>query len=120
MRILLADDQADVRSALRLVVEHEGFEVAAECASFAELQERAPAVRPDLVLLDWELDGWAALDQGKKAAVLQILRERGGMRVLAMSVRPEAREQALAAGADGYVSKVETDALLAALRGDGA
>jgi DNA-binding NarL/FixJ family response regulator len=117
MRVLLADDQADVRSALRLVVEHEGWQVAAECACFGELQERAPVVRPDLVLLDWELDGWDGLGRAAKAAVLEVLRGRGGMRVLALSVHPEAREEALAAGADGFASKGETAELLRALRG---
>ncbi|MCA9970628.1 MAG: response regulator transcription factor [Anaerolineales bacterium] len=116
MHVILADDQANVRSALRLLVEQDGASrVVAEAADAAGLLlalERHPA---DLVLLDWELPGLPA-----RYLVRLIQMERPYTRILALSSRPEARQPALDAGVTAFVSKgAAPDVVRAALRGVG-
>ena len=111
MRILLADDQQQVRSALRFLLDQEtGVSIVAEALDAQELVAQITTTSPDLVLLDWELPG---LDDG----TLSVLREiRPALCVIALSGRPEAREAALAAGVDAFVSKVgPPERLLAAI-----
>jgi DNA-binding NarL/FixJ family response regulator len=109
MRVLIADDQPQVRSALRLLLKQEpGVTVVGEAEDTQQALELAAGQRPDLVLLDWELPGpWAA--QPLKNAgqhLLPALRARcPQVKVVALSGRPEARQAALAAGADAFVSK---------------
>jgi DNA-binding NarL/FixJ family response regulator len=69
-------------------------------------------VRPDLILLDWELPGPSSND------LLPVLRSLcPHLKVIALSGRPEARQAALDAGADAFVSRVEPpERLLAVLR----
>ena len=58
MRVLLADDQAWLRSAVRLLLEQEpDIEVVGEAAEANVLLSIIDAVAPDLLLLDWELPG---------------------------------------------------------------
>jgi CheY-like chemotaxis protein len=58
MRVLLADDEMNVRSALRLLLEQEsGISVAGEVTNYTELVSQVKNINPDLVLLDWELPG---------------------------------------------------------------
>ena len=58
MRILLADDQPEVRSALRLLLENEpGLQVVAEDTERERLLTQVELTCHDLVLLDWELPG---------------------------------------------------------------
>lgn len=101
MRILLADDQAQVLSALRLLLEQESaLDVVGETGQAQDLLAQAEIAQPDLVLLDWELPGSLAAD------LLSALRARCvQVKVVALSGRPEARLEALAAGIDAFVSK---------------
>lgn len=101
MRVLLADDQPEVRSALRLLLEQEpGLTVVAEVAEALELSALVKETCPDMVLLDWELPGQPSAD------ILLTLRSFcPSMTVVVLSVRPEARSAALLAGADAFVSK---------------
>ena len=120
MRVLIADDQPQVRSALRLLLKQEpGVAVVGEAENVEEALELATARRPDLVLLDWELPGLRAADLSKKAklGLLPALRARcPRVKVVALSGRSEARQAALAAGADIFVSKGDPpERLLAAV-----
>jgi two-component system, NarL family, nitrate/nitrite response regulator NarL len=101
MRIMLVDSQSKVRFALRVLLERQpGFEVVGEAANVEELLAQAEGPCPDLVLLDWNVAGAVA------GGLLPMLRrDCPGMRVIVLSGRPEARQAALAAGADGFVSK---------------
>lgn len=101
MRILLADGQPRVRFALRVLLERQpGMHVMGEAVDAEDLLAQAEATCPDLVLLDWELPGLAALGS------LSALREAyPRLRVIALSGRPEARRIALSAGADAFASK---------------
>lgn len=102
MRILLADDDTGVRSALRLLLEQEGFCVVDEAVDADDLLEQAKATCPDLVLLDWSLPRMAA------GSLLSALRSAcPDLRVVALSGRPEVRRAALAAGVEAFVSKTD-------------
>lgn len=101
MRILVADDQAKVRSAIRLLLEHdEDIKVLGEAVDATGLLDWVSVVCPDLVLLDWELPG---RDMGELLDAVRGSCSR--VRVVALSGRPEARREAIAAGVDGFVSK---------------
>ena len=117
MRILLADDKPEIRSALRLLLEDEaGLQIVGEVGDADELLASLGRACPDVVLLDWELPGLAG-DSPPGA-----LRERcPRLIVIALSSRPEARPAALSAGADAFVSKGDPpERLLSALRTVGA
>ena len=103
MRILLADDNPEVRSALRLLLEQEPVQmVIMEVSDAHGLLETLIANCPRVVLLDWELPGLHASD------ILAKLQSRcPSMKVIAMSSKFEARQAALAAGVDAFVSKAE-------------
>ena len=112
MRVLVADDQSHVRSALRLLLAQEpGITVVSEAADVEQALRMAAEQCPDLVLLDWELPGQ------NSTTLLHALRAvQPGSRVIALSGRPEARQAALDAGADGFVSKGDPpERLLAAV-----
>ena len=113
MRILLADDRATVRSAMRLALEHEpGLTVDTEAASAPELLAKLDKARPDLVILDWELPGVRTVHL---VPVLRLLVP--GLRIIAVSSRDEVRSAALAAGVDAFASKGEgSERLLEAVR----
>jgi CheY-like chemotaxis protein len=103
MCILLADDNPEVRSALRLLLEQEPVPVSIieapdiQCLCVS-LQECCPVA----VLLDWELPGPDRHD------LLSRLRSQcPEMKVIALSSKYEARQEALATGVDAFVSKAE-------------
>ncbi len=101
IRILIADDQPQVRSALRLLLIHErDVTVVGEAGDAEQLLELVVELQPDLVLLDWELPG-----QDICTTLAGLQAARPGLAVIALSGRPEARRTALAAGANAFVSK---------------
>ena len=112
MRILVVDSQPRVRFALRVLLERQpGLEVAGEASDADGLLTQASEIQPDLVLLGWELPGLTAC--ASLSSLRQICPDAF---VVALSGRPEAREVALSAGADSFVSKSDPpDLLLAAI-----
>lgn len=111
IRVLLADDQTKVRSALRLLLEHEtDIKVLGEAVDATGMLDWVKAACPDMVLLDWELPGF-------KPDLLNTMREiHPSLSVIALSGRPKARRAALKAGADTFVSKGDPpEQLLAAV-----
>jgi DNA-binding NarL/FixJ family response regulator len=117
MRVLLADDQPALRSAVRLLLEQEpDVNIVAEVADTQSLLATSADVHPDLILLDWELPG---LNNASAArSVLNTLyASNPKLQVVVFSGRPEAGRHALAAGASCFVSKADPpEHLLAALR----
>jgi DNA-binding NarL/FixJ family response regulator len=113
MRVLIADDQPDVRSALRLLLlEEPGVSAVNEAVNSQELFASIHMERPDLLVLDWELPGAAVSE------FLPHLRNGyTGMSIVVLNSRPQTRKAALAAGADDFVCKGDPpDRLLAVLR----
>lgn len=101
MRILVADPQAKVRFALRVLLERQpGFQIVGEAANTADLLDQAATEDPELVLFDWDLAMPVA------AGLVPALRRTcPDLIVIALSGRAEARRAALEAGADAFVSK---------------
>ncbi len=113
MHVVLADSQPKVRSALQMLLKHAlGVSVVGQAGEATTLLEQIRTIHPDLVLLDWELPGLAAIGS------LSALREDcPKLLVIVLSGRPEVRQKALTAGADAFVSKIDPpEYLLAALR----
>jgi len=112
--IVIVDDHALVRRGLRNIIDrHEDFTVVDEIADGESLLLRLPQGGVDMVLLDITLPGISGLD------LLPILKERyPEIRVLVLTMH-KGRDYifgALAAGADGYLLKDDSDTeLLAAI-----
>ena len=103
MRIMVADDQPKVRFALRVLLERQaGLEITGEVADAKNLFAQALAIRPDLVLVSWELPELALM--GSLPALRKICPP---LFFIALSGRTEARRAALQAGADAFVSKTD-------------
>ncbi|MEJ2738104.1 MAG: response regulator transcription factor [Anaerolineae bacterium] len=111
MRIMVADRQSKVRFALRTLLRRQtGLEIVGEADTGEELLARVEATCPDLVLLHWRLSG------GGSDLVPALRRIHPGLRVIVLSARPEACGEAMLAGADAFVSKMDNpDKLLAAI-----
>lgn len=116
MRVFLVDDQAGLRSALRLLLEQEpGMALVGEATTVDGLLSLLLSARPDLLLLDWELPDLKAGEKGRLLALLHASLPH--LHVVVLSGRPESNRSALAAGADGFVSKADPpEKLLTALR----
>ncbi|MGB8647252.1 MAG: response regulator transcription factor [Anaerolineae bacterium] len=112
MRILIADDQPKVRFALRVTLERQpGFKAVSEAVDAEDLISQAQAMCPDLVLLDWELPGMAA-----EELLCNLHRSCPQLSVIALSGKEDAREAALKAGVNAFVSKADPpDRLLSAI-----
>jgi DNA-binding NarL/FixJ family response regulator len=113
-RVLVVDRDRAVASALRLLLGREpGMRVVGVADDLEGALAGAAALRPDAVLLDWELPGlWA------DGAVPTLRTVCPGAVLIALSTRPERRREAEEAGADTFVSKVDAPRdLLAVLRG---
>jgi DNA-binding NarL/FixJ family response regulator len=101
MRVIIADDEPKVRSALRLLLEQEPeLAVVGEAGARGTVLALAGKALPDLVLVDWELPGGSA-----ESLLAGLRRLNPRMLVLVMSGRPEVRKAALAAGANCFVCK---------------
>jgi DNA-binding NarL/FixJ family response regulator len=101
VRILIADSQSAVRSAVRLLLaERLGLDAVGEAADNRELLAQIEILRPDIILLDWDLPGWS--DAGRFDTLRGLDRRP---RVIVLGAHPESGQAALAAGADAFVSK---------------
>ncbi len=114
MRVLMADDDPKVRSALRLLMEQQlGASVFREVDNAGSLLQAVVEQPPDLLLLDWDLPGL------RQPALLLAHLRRGcpHLKVIALGGQLEMRALAIALGADAFVSKTDPpECLLAALQ----
>jgi DNA-binding NarL/FixJ family response regulator len=108
VRILIADDQKRTRQSLRALLSASLPETELwEAADGAEALRLAEQMRPQLVVMDIrmpELDGLAATRHIKS--------RWPEIKILALSMYLDRQEEALAAGADLFVSKGESPELL--------
>lgn len=112
-RILIADDDPDIRSLCEMILTSEGFEVlvaqnAPECLALAHKQ------KPDLILLDWMMPGVDGME------ALQLLKGStltAGIPVVMVTAFGGPMEITLAThnGAEGYVTKPFESAELVSL-----
>ena len=112
-RVLVIEAHPDVRDALRVLLQRQHtapLEVVGILDTLDSLPDIIARLRPDLLLLDWELAA------SQKATLAAIRARFPGVNILALSVKPEMRQTALSTGADAFVSKGEpADDLLQAL-----
>lgn len=104
MKVLIADDRARVRFALKVLLEQQmELEVVGEAMHANELPQQVELSRPDVLLLDWGLPGLTS-----PRTIEAIRRANPELRVIVLSGQPEVGKQALLAGADAFVDKTET------------
>lgn len=121
LRILIADHQSLVRSAIRLLLEtRAGFEVVAETADGEGTLEEVAATQPHVALVDVAIPAMDGIEITRRIRVLA-----PETRVLALTAVEAERvvRAALAAGAAGYVPKAAgaeelIDAIRAVARGE--
>lgn len=105
--VVLADDHAVVRSALRLLLDAEqGLDVVGEAGTAAEAVRFCTGSKPDVLVLDLHMPGEPALEAIPK------VREASpdtGIVVLTMEDDPAFAREALQAGVLGYVLKEAAD-----------
>jgi two-component system, NarL family, response regulator DevR len=112
IRLLLIDDSPLIRAGLRAVLEDRpAVTIVGEAGTAAEGIAAAMLLRPDVVLLDLRLP-----DQPGFAACRAILRERSETRVIILTSATDERnvQEAIAAGAHGYLLKEIDGATMAA------
>ena len=111
-RVLVVDDERQIRRALSLNLRARGYEVL-EAATGPQAPQMAASERPDVILLDLGLPEMDGLD------VLTAIRGWSRVPVVVLTVRDDERTKvrALDDGADDYVTKpFGMDELLARLR----
>jgi DNA-binding NarL/FixJ family response regulator len=103
MRVIVADDQIEVRSALRLLLEEKaGISLISEASDETTLLTMAVYQKPDLIILDWELNS------RKPGDIVEKLKNRhADIALIVLSSRPQVRAAAMRAGACGFVCKSE-------------
>jgi DNA-binding NarL/FixJ family response regulator len=117
IKVLIADDQALIRSGLRAIIESEpGMEVVGEAGDGAEAVEAVRRLRPDVALMDMRmprLDGVAATRALLRGAVPISTR----ILILTTFHLDDYVTEALRAGASGFLLKEATgDQLVEAVR----
>jgi len=113
-RVLIADDQALVRTGFGMILTAGGLDVVGQAADGAEAVAQVLRLRPDVVLMDIRMPTMDGLE-----ATRQIVTQVPGCRVLMLTTFDLDRYvyQALAAGASGFLLKdVTPEHLVAAVR----
>jgi two-component system response regulator NreC len=119
-RLLLADDHMIVRDGLKILLMHEGFEIAAEVSNGREAVESARKFHPDVAVLDFAMPLLNGIDAARE---IQTVSPRTKSIILTMYKEDQYALEALRAGVKGYVLKTQAGAELvqairATLRGE--
>lgn len=103
MRILIADDEPRVRSALRLLLHQEsGASEIFEAGDGEAVLRCAAKRRLDLVILDWNLP-----KTGGYTALKALRAAQPDVAIIVLNSQSETRNAALATGANAFVSKTD-------------
>jgi DNA-binding NarL/FixJ family response regulator len=110
-RVLLASDDASLRTGLRVALASAGFLIAAEASSADATVSTALAERPDLLLIAADLPG------GALGAVREVCARVPAIRVVVVTRSPTGEElvAAVQAGAAGYLGEDVSQARLPAV-----
>jgi len=101
MKILLADDQPNVRSAMRLLLEQQAKSNRVdEVTNTRELLNNINKHCPDILFLDWELPGHIPSNLLTNLCILC-----PDLFIVAMDSKPQTRHIALQAGANEFIGK---------------
>ncbi|WP_433604065.1 response regulator [Dactylosporangium sp. CA-139114] len=116
LRVVIADDQALVRTGFRMILTADGIDVVAEAADGAEAVEAVRRTRPDVVLMDVRMPAMDGLEAtrrilgGEPAAAPRVV-------ILTTFDLDRYVYAALSAGASGFLLKdVSPEQLVAAVR----
>jgi DNA-binding NarL/FixJ family response regulator len=114
MRILLADNQTSVRSAIRLLLEQQPEpNVVEEVVNTQELLEYVRYHCPATLLLDWYLPGLTS-----EKLLMELRTSCPRLVIVVLNSIPQTRRMALGAGVNEVVSKKDPpECLLAAIKG---
>jgi two-component system chemotaxis response regulator CheY len=104
MRIMIVDDSSTMRSVIERALRQAGETDLEICESGEKALDSVELTAPDLILLDWHMEGLSGLD------VLRILKSHARHRsipVIMLTVEDHARsiQEAMDSGADGYMVK---------------
>ena len=104
LSVLIVDDHAGFRSAARMLLEAEGYDVVAESATGGEALETASRLRPAIVLLDIGLP-----DLNGFEVAVRLIRADARLAVVLTSSRDESdyRPAVERSGARGFISKAD-------------
>jgi DNA-binding NarL/FixJ family response regulator len=108
-RIVIADDRAPARAGLRAVLATmlPGLDLVAEAASGREAIDLVERSSPDAVVLDVRMPGVDGLE------ATRIIKARWpAVAVVVITMPAEHQEEALVAGADAFVSKLDPPEIL--------
>jgi DNA-binding NarL/FixJ family response regulator len=114
IRALLVDDHAVVRAGYRMLLEQAGITIVAEAENGEAAYRLYTDMQPDVVVMDLSLPGISGLE-----AVRRIVARDAKARILVFSMHddPVFIDQAISAGAHGYISKRSAaDVMVEALR----
>ncbi len=102
-KVLIVEDQADVRDVIRISLEMEDFAIHEAADGHAALQQAA-RVRPDLMLLDVMMPGLDGLQVCQRVRADPALKRT---KIVMLTARDQARDRQAAAqaGADHYLAK---------------
>ena len=114
IRVLLADDEGMIRSALAALLRlEEDIDVVAECADGLQAVAEATLLKPDVCLLDLEmpgLDGVEVAEQLRRALATRCI-------IVTRHARPGILRRALASGVAGFLPKTrDADEVAAIIR----
>lgn len=115
LRVMLVDDHALVRAAIRQALAAADVETVAEAATAEEALHLAPQLQPDVLLVDIDLPGMNGLHLVRELAV-----RLPDTRIVMLTVSTSERDllDAMRYGASGYVTKdLSPEALLRTVRG---
>jgi DNA-binding NarL/FixJ family response regulator len=105
VRILLADDHAEFRRAIRLFLKkHDKVEVVGEASDGNEAISQAHSLHPDVILMDINMPGCNGFDAAKN-----IKRSLPGTVVVFLTMHADDRYRKLASdsSADGFINKAD-------------
>ena len=115
LRVMLVDDHALVRSAVRQALVAPDIEVVAEAATAQEVLDVAPRLHPDVLLMDINLPGADGL-----SLLRELVPRLPDTKIVMLTISEDQRDllQAMRNGAAGYLTKdLGPDALQRATRG---
>ncbi|MCH7734675.1 MAG: response regulator transcription factor [Chloroflexi bacterium] len=118
IRLLLVDDDAPVRMALRMLLESDGdLEVVGEAGNGADALAMAEQLDPDIILMDIQMPEMDGIEATRR--ISEKMSGDEGPRVLVLTTfeQDEYLSQALQAGASGFLLKrMPADELIARIK----
>ena len=101
IKVLIVDDSATVRDGLHSILSFQAeLEIVGEAADGSDALVKAGELNPDIILMDVQMPGTDGVE-----ATRLIKEHFPEIKVLLLTVHTSYAEEALAAGADGYLMK---------------